>query len=289
LLVGDSFAAGSGVSDEQSLGQELARISRLPVYNAAPNNITAPDDLRMDCGLVIWLESERAPLPSPLLLSTFGKPPDIGWKGRVIRGFIGDRGRERTRSLLNYLEPWWSYSPMQIWSARALKLIQNDKFFPNTYRRLVESRTLPNGKEMLFLPDEIQHYNQDRSTDPSFFVELQSRLKEKGIGLLVVLVPDKYVVYHDLLSPTSKTRRPFTDVVAERLSAANVPVVNLTEPFRAEAPVLLAHDSYLYWLDDTHWNATGIHDAAIEIVKSDTFPRQLPCSTGSGSVDIGGQ
>jgi hypothetical protein len=71
---------------------------------------------------------------------------------------------------------------MQIWSARALKLIQNDTFFPNTYRRLVESRTLPNGKEILFLPDEIQHYNQDRPTDPSFFVELQSRLKEKVLA-----------------------------------------------------------------------------------------------------------
>lgn len=266
LLLGDSFAAGSGVSDEQSLGEVIARISGLSVYNAAPGGIKALDDLQMASGLVLWEQSERAPLPAAI--------PEMGWKGQ-LRRLIG-----RFRILEAYLTSWRSYSPMQIWCGRVIKLIQNDRFFPNHYHDFVESRTLSNGQEMLFLPSEVTNYGDDRQTDPTFFIQLRSRLHAKKIELLVVLVPDKYVVYHDLLSPAAdppnRARRPFMDIIEERLRAAQIPVVNLTGSFRAEAALRLAQNSYLYWLDDTHWNQTGINSAAIKIVDSSLFRRRLP-------------
>jgi hypothetical protein len=50
----------------------------------------------------------------------------------------------------------------------------------------------------------------------------------------------------------------------------------LTPRFRNQAEALLAHDTYLYWLDDTHWNAEGIRDAAQAIAESKTVS-QCPC------------
>jgi hypothetical protein len=91
--------------------------------------------------------------------------------------------------------------------------------------------------------------------------------------LIVLLVPDKYVVYHDLLSPTphGPDREPFLDLVEKRLVAEGVPVVNLTPIFRERARALIDNDKYLYFLDDTHWNAEGIHEAAESIVESSAF------------------
>jgi SGNH hydrolase-like domain, acetyltransferase AlgX len=272
LLLGDSFAAGSGVPDEQSLGRQLARLSGLPVYNMA-GGFNTPDDLRMGCGLVVWEQSERWDLT-----------PDIDWKERLIRR-LEVRTHLRIRPLAKYLYSWWAYSPVQIWAGRVIKSFQNDRFLPNPYRGMVDSRTLSNGQGMLFVPTEVQNYDRDRPTDPSYLIQMRNRLRARGIGLLVVLVPDKYVVYHDLLSPNVRPAqnppRLFMDIVAERLSAAQIPVVNLTQPFRAEAALLLKRDSYLYWLDDTHWNAAGINRAAIEILKSGLFPKQLVCPAAS--------
>jgi len=37
--------------------------------------------------------------------------------------------------------------------------------------------------------------------------------------------------------------------------------------FRKRAAELLPGDDYLYWLDDSHWNARGIHEAAEAIAE----------------------
>jgi hypothetical protein len=53
-------------------------------------------------------------------------------------------------------------------------------------------------------------------------------------------------------------------------------VLNLTPEFRKQAEALLARGEYLYWLDDTHWNAEGIRVAAQEIAKSKAV-FECPC------------
>jgi hypothetical protein len=89
------------------------------------------------------------------------------------------------------------------------------------------------------------------------------------MGLLVLLVPTKYEVYRDLLSPpASKEGGGFSDLVERRLNAARVPVINLQPHFHSQAQALLPSYVYLYWLDDTHWTAEGIREAAEAIGES---------------------
>ncbi len=191
--------------------------------------------------------------------------------------------------MVEFFNLWWPYSPMEIWSGRLIKAIENDRILPNPYRQLVDVRTLPNGREMLIFPQEELNYLRDRPTDPAFIVQVGKRLQTNGIGFLVVLVPDKFVVYHDLLLPAkgdpNTPRTPFMDIVAQRLADAHIPVVNLTETFRAEAASRLTHDSYLYWFDDTHWNGDGIHLAATEIVKSGLLPKQACPADAATQLD----
>ena len=58
--------------------------------------------------------------------------------------------------------------------------------------------------------------------------------------------------------------------------ADQIPVVNLSAPFRSQAEKLLASDDYIYWLDDTHWNREGIRTAA-EIIAATSPVRSCNC------------
>lgn len=258
LLVGDSFAAGSGVTQDQSLGAQLANASGCPVYNGGMTKRfwDLVDDLQMKGGLVIWQQSER----NPLLVST--DPPPSPRKQLIIQVF----GPERAPALLRgyaYIQAFLSYSPAQILSGRLVKYLQDDHILPNPYRSTVTQARLKNGRDILFLPSELKNYETERPADPAAFVNLQAKLAQRSVGLLVLLVPDKYAVYRELLDPvpSSPVRRPFLDLVEERLTAAQVPVVNLTARYRARASELLSKGDYIYWLDDTHWNGEGIREA----------------------------
>ena len=273
LLLGDSFAAGSGVSDSLTLSEQLHAISGRRVYNGAltPNFWELLQSLQMTRGLVVWQQSEREGLPSSTV-------SEQDWKRQLARKAFGDKRAETAREIYKYATAWESYSPLEILCSRAVKLLQNEKIFPNPYRDWVVAARLRNGQEILFLSSEVQKYETDRRTDPEFFVQLKMQLQQKGIGLLVVLVPDKYVVYRDLTSPPPpQTERPrYLDVVEQRLAAANVPALNLTPLFRQQAASLLARDEYLYWLDDTHWNGEGIREAAQAITNSKAVS-ECPC------------
>ncbi len=265
LLTGDSFTAGSGISDEQTLSEQLQRISGIPVYNAAltPNLGGLLHDLQMTRGLVIWQVSERNPLPS----SHF--PPEPSWRTRLRRA-LGNERAETVFRMTNSLVIIRAYSPLQILFGRAVRLLQNDQILPNPYHGAAVSAKLRNGRETLFISTEVQNYALHRPADPEFLVQLNTQLQKQGLGLLVLLVPDKYFVYHDLLLkvPPHTEHRPFLDVVEQRLAAANVPVINLSTRFRKQAEALLDHDQYLYWMDDTHWNAAGIREAAQALADS---------------------
>ncbi len=266
LLLGDSFAAGSGMRDEQTLSEQLGDLSHCSVYNggSSPDPSKLMSSLQMTHGLVIWEQSERRALSHPSLAEVLDH--DLSRKWRPIRRILGDERVQLLRSIIGY-------SPLEIVFGRTVKLLQNDEFFPNPYRGVVAEANLRNGQEMLFLQSELDNYKLDRPTDPAFYVARKKELQAMGISLIVVLVPDKYVVYHDLLSPAppGPDREPFLDLVEKRLVADGVPVVNLTPIFRERARVLLDHDQYLYFLDDTHWNAEGIHEAAESIVESSAF------------------
>jgi hypothetical protein len=268
LLLGDSFVAGAAVRDDQTLSEQLITISGCPVYNggSSPNSFELLNHLQMTRGLVVWEQSERTPIPLLPLTS----PPKSHWEFRLLSSVVGTERTELLQRLRNY-------SPLQITFGRAVRFFQNDKVLPNPFRGVAEER-LSNGRQILFGQTEITNYELDRPTDPAYFAALKTYLEKQGVELLVLLVPDKYVVYHDLIMPPSPLpeREPFLDLVEERLVAADVQVVNLTPHFRAEAKTLLARDEYIYWIDDTHWNAEGIREAAQSIAESNTVS-QLSC------------
>jgi len=273
VLIGDSFAAGSGVSDEDTLSQQLARLQASPVYNAARN----PQDLEVTCrdisnldisnGLVIWELFERAPIPQ--------FPSGEIQPQRTLRSRLKDAISRRFPNAVpkqkvarKYLSDFLEYSPLSIEASRAYRVLQNDLVLPNTYKSNVAVYTLTNGASMLFIPQEIENYHKIRSLETKSVTEMKARLNAMGLRLLVLLVPGKYTVYYPLLrdAPASALDSPlYTNRLEASLRAAGIDVVNLTAVFRKSAAEALARGEYIYWLDDTHWTPSGIRIAAEEL------------------------
>jgi len=99
-----------------------------------------------------------------------------------------------------------------------------------------------------------------------FFLWLSRELDPNGLELVVIIVPDSSTVYAPLL--TSATISTAGEVWLSQLEGLlhhdGIPVVNVTPAFRAAATHLAERHQYLYWQDDTHWNACGVTIATAE-------------------------
>jgi hypothetical protein len=94
-----------------------------------------------------------------------------------------------------------------------------------------------------------------------FFSTAVSYLAGVRLDLLVVLVPGKYAVYRPLVmnpKPVEPETGDYLERVERQLRAEGIAVINLTPVFAVAAARSLDRGEYLYWLEDTHWNARGI-------------------------------
>jgi hypothetical protein len=278
LLVGDSFGAGAGVTDPDMLSAQLSRMGRVGVYNAAGNPTTGRGvevlikRLNLKGGLVIWQQSERDDVPLGFDREGEGESTGI----RIVRRFLPPdsptfRLLRTTRRIVNL---WYAYSPLRIWVTRAFNGLRDDFWLPNLSARNVVELPLKNGQPMLFLPTDV--YGQTHRTEADFFVRLRSVVESTGNELLVVLVPDKFKIYYSLLKdppPIPADEKTFMGALARNLRAVRVPVLDLTPGLRHQAAAAYARGQYNYQIDDTHWNALGIQDAAKEILK---FREKMP-------------
>jgi hypothetical protein len=97
-----------------------------------------------------------------------------------------------------------------------------------------------------------------------YFRVLQKELRARNFQLMVILVPSKYTVYQPLIKDAAKTNK--SEALDElQKDLQGVPVVNTTPALRQAAADGIEHGKFLYWRDDTHWNADGVRVAADQI------------------------
>ena len=173
--------------------------------------------------------------------------------------------------ILTNLQEVAGSSPLVNISESAFRLLKDDRILPNSYQENVVRATLRNGDWMLFYPDELATYEKEWPIDISYWARTASELNEIGLTLIVVLVPNKYAVYHGLLAeplPVAVTPGKLLQRVEAELRAVGIIVVNLTNVLGLAAARGLDLHKYVYWRDDTHWNEQGIWIAAAEIYRA---------------------
>jgi hypothetical protein len=263
ILFGDSFGNAADSAD-QLLAAQLSRAVGCRIYNAAsPDPVTQTPSSRtvlrlarklgMKGGVIIVERVER--LGPPRVTD------DVGWSARVLEWVWGLRP-------LQYAYRFMTVSPAKLRAEAAFKRLQNDRILPNPYASNVVEKTLVSGDWMLFYSKEMQNYERHRAVSVQYWARLNEELAREGFQLLVVLVPNKYTVYHRWVrdpAPTPVPPEQFLAETEEALRAAGIVAINLTVPLQSRAADMLRRGSYAYLRDDTHWNSSGIQVAASEI------------------------
>lgn len=255
VVLGDSFIAGAGLSDEDTLAARLRETAGPRVFNAGGLPVWTRE--RLDevlaisglgaGGVVVYGLSEPASLP-------FAPTPRRAGAGRAAplpEGPGSDLGVSRLGILARRL---------------GSRLAAAARLSPGGD---VVRRRLANGDAMLFLGTRSGAPEPVTADAVESWAELREDLGARGIGLLVLLIPGKDVVYEDLLSEPLPPRPPSAAAaLARALARRGVPVLDLGPGLRSAARAGLASRRYVYWRDDTHWSPLGVRVAAKELAAS---------------------
>jgi hypothetical protein len=273
IVIGDSFAVGSELPEDQSLSAQLTQRFGAYFYNAgAPQPLhlrsleTVAQRLNLHHGLVIFEFLESRALQDPPVAT-----PD-GSRGAAQAFFFRAMGPDWTDRLgtpLNELHA----SPLRALAAKLGKKIQDDALLPNSFASFVIQERLRNGELIVFLPAELKSPSDPRKAAKrwaAYFAWYSTELRKDGLDLVVLLVPNRSTIYAPLLAQprdVSASRATLEDF-ADALQNAGVRTVPLRNRYVHDAGILLDQKKYLYFLDDTHWNGDGTAEAADEIFKA---------------------
>jgi hypothetical protein len=269
IVTGESFAVAHAEPEPATLSGRLTRLAGARFYNAGaslPPGAPLPDvlasvaaTLRIRPGLVVYEMLERgARTPPPARLDT----PLVIYSPVIT----GPSFRPWLSGVASRFAPTVE-SPLHVASVRMMKWLEDDALRPNAHASAVVRRKLTNGDEMLFLPwdlDPVGDVQPLAAAWSGYLGWYAGKLRGHGLKVVVLLVPDKYTVYGPL-TPDASWEPEGGRLLAgieERLRSSGIPAVNVTSLFRARAAEGLSRHEYLYWRDDTHWNARGIALAA---------------------------
>jgi hypothetical protein len=119
------------------------------------------------------------------------------------------------------------------------------------------------GENLRLLP--TYHPEPDGQVIAQVASRVAAGLRERGITLVVLLVPEKEQIHWRALPPAMQAGvahgPELFASIEQGLEAEGVPVVNLMPVFQEKT----AAGQRLYWRDDTHWNDDGIRLAAEEL------------------------
>ncbi len=255
VVIGDSYVAGSGLSDEETVSVRLAERLGAPVYNFAGEVLNAPALFMRDPrfvaqrpGVVIWAPVARGISAQPLFFK---------------------ESEPRPRSL----GEWLSDSSQVISAAvervnRDNGLVREARFavqgLVGRWRETPRVRQLANGDTVLALSLWEQNLlatpEQRNVAHCIEMVTTFSQILERvGVRFVFSPVPESGTIYPEIFDAAERSRLPrdaFLDQLIAGVRARGVEVVDLKEVYlRSPTP-------YLYLPDDSHWNARAADLAA---------------------------
>jgi lysophospholipase L1-like esterase len=263
VVVGDSFVAGVGLSDDETLPQVLSRRLGEPVYNYGAQLQYGPRHYLGDPRF-----SQQAPgvvvvMPSESALAPLDLPPSAGGSGAV-----GGDGRRHVR-----LGP---PTPFSVWDTLANELLAVNVLLnrDNGFARWARGVYHPLRAIVLGHPNEVvvdgapalvADLDEQRLTRPvtqanlgplvESYAAFVRAVEARGSRVLVAPVPAMGSVYPELFPEADRARVVSPSLVQALLAALAAQGVATLDLL----PAFVAHKTpYLYLRDDTHWDAPGV-------------------------------
>lgn len=246
VLVGDSFAMGSGTTQDRILSEILRRDHAVDIYDAG-----FPGDAGDYAARVQWLKANTGLV-----------------RGRnvVMLLFEGNDFTCPATAPPPETIASWRWRPVtRLETYRLFYGLTRTAFGSGDLNRAVMVRPI-GARTMGFLQ---QYTAVTKRTQGCDWSQVKAALQSVRDDLaLVAFAPTSYRVYGDRLEPGASLPHRQWEYVAATAKALGVPALDLTPALKARAAALLAQGLYVFWRDDTHWNDHGMAAAAEAIASS---------------------
>ncbi|MBW2542915.1 MAG: hypothetical protein JRF15_12580 [Deltaproteobacteria bacterium] len=264
VVLGDSYVAGSSVTDRETLTVAMSRELREPIYNFAVQSVDVPALFLRDPRfaenppeIVIWAPVARQIRPRPLAFPALGEDSPSAFEsalfairraGEALEGFEGRLNRDNglthwARYLYNELQHRWFGNP---------NLIDTP-----------EGRFLALGLEDQGLT--VSAEEREVETVIAMVQAFSTFLAEHRVHLIYCPIPESGTIYPEFFPEEAREALAlpsFLDRLIDGSRARGVQVVDLRPIFRANK------FPYLYQPDDSHWNPRGIQLAASALAEA---------------------
>jgi hypothetical protein len=273
IVLGDSFCAAGGTTQEQIMSNVLAKDHGLNVYNLSIGRhsplqeyatlVLENNRLKEREGTtVLWVLFTGNDLDEPYYpdLET-SSPPILSWRDRLASSYTSFRERSAVRQLM----------------ARS------------DLSTLLISRTAPDGRTILFFKpyldrasrtvDQVRHHPNFAHLQTTFTL-MRQFAQSKHLRVVVAVVPSKEEVYSWLVNREPEWTSPkepsgFSVVAHEFCDLNGFKFFDLKPTFiEAAEKTFKESGELLWWRDDTHWNGVGQRVAADAIYEK--LLRDLP-------------
>ena len=268
VLVGDSFVAGSGVSQEHTLSSILKKEHKVDTYNLGVASAGFSDYLHN-------IEKLQHKTKSAFKVLLF-----------VYEGndFINlDPPKKKSLSTLKRLQNIYR-TPLKKYKS-FFKETGLYRYTYNAYRSITHQFKGGNGKSLISVSEigghKIGFHNYHISQNSGIPKEVINKLRLiKTRVAHIYFIPTKYRTYHSL--GASKMPNTQWETMQSLGNDLGVPVTDLTPALVDSAKKKLITGRFLFWKDDTHWNVLGIKTAAQVVCKT---VREINCVNQLEAVD----
>lgn len=247
IIVGDSFIAASSTDQSQLLSAQLKPFG-INAWNVAAVGGDLADYAK-------WIEHtrKRVSADAKILLfffegNDFAKPED------------DEQGRPAWRLWLKRYRNMMRFTNIgKFTSVQAAKLLPAKRDDDAPKQSVL---VFPAGKRRMSFFNKYKIVaSRDTYPHTGDFAGLMERISPEVSHIF--FIPAKWRVYAPLIGqstlPMPNPQLTFLKAQADR---AGIPVTDLTPGLRQEARRILPEGKYVWYLDDTHWNARGIGAAA---------------------------
>ena len=243
VILGDSFVAGSGLQDHQTLTARLHELTRKPICNLAcqGGGVTGPDRFLTDPRWqshaprwVIWMPSYRAVGPT--------KPPRKPKRMSVTRW---------GRRLKEHLERDNGLAHL---SRDIYRQLTFDLFGHQDVVQYAGERTLRFPRHEQNISTSFTADDKDRTLRS--VLSFHHTLAARGIRLLYAPIPEAATMHPDLYDPPlhqDELDRSLPRTILRLARDADVSVLDLKELWAAHST-----KPYLFLRDDTHWSPATV-------------------------------
>lgn len=255
VIIGDSFIAGTSLTQADTLSEVLEKKTNLQVYPFAPSDIYRfwldPRFAYNHPDLVIVASAEKRISGLPKMsVRTIPGPitgSDLFFYNLSLNNFFGQFGvvldRLYKQNMRNFIA---TYLNNQYGQLRGYVATDNSMIFRDGKDVLAD---VPE-KDLNEMSKTIENYNEV--------------FKSQGIRFLFLPIPTKENIYYQLV-PGGKKSNSLKTLIA-KLKQDNVPVIDTQSLF--ETAALNHPGQLLYQKDDSHWNPEAVKMTADAIIKT---------------------